>query len=83
MHRAQGVLTMGQLRILSEKDVRSVLDTSTALDLARRTLIDQTISYTRTTGLRQSDEQVLRADVLVTALTGKILRSGENPVHCL
>jgi ornithine cyclodeaminase/alanine dehydrogenase-like protein (mu-crystallin family) len=45
MHRAQGVLTMGQLRILSEKDVRSVLDTSTALDLARRTLIDQAAGH--------------------------------------
>ncbi len=32
---------MGQLRILSESDVRSVLDTSIALDLARRTLVDQ------------------------------------------
>jgi len=32
---------MGQFRILSEADVRAVLDTSTALDLARRTLIDQ------------------------------------------
>ena len=36
---------MGQLRILSEKDVRSVLDTSTALDLARRTLIDQAAGH--------------------------------------
>jgi len=32
---------MGQFRILSEADVRAVLDTATALDLARRTLIDQ------------------------------------------
>jgi ornithine cyclodeaminase/alanine dehydrogenase-like protein (mu-crystallin family) len=32
---------MGELRILSEADVRSVLDTTIALDLARRTLIDQ------------------------------------------
>ncbi|MBY0438304.1 MAG: hypothetical protein K2W80_08940 [Burkholderiales bacterium] len=32
---------MGQLRILAEADVRSVLDTTIALDLARRTLVDQ------------------------------------------
>jgi len=32
---------MGMLRILAERDVRAVLDTATALDIARRTLVDQ------------------------------------------
>jgi ornithine cyclodeaminase len=32
---------MGQLRILSEADVRAVLDTASALEIARRTLVDQ------------------------------------------
>ncbi len=32
---------MSELRILSEPDVRAVLDTATALDIARRTLADQ------------------------------------------
>ena len=41
LQRAQCILNMGHLRILSEADVRSVLDTTIALDLARRTLIDQ------------------------------------------
>ncbi len=36
---------MGHLRILSEADVRSVLDTTIALDLARRTLIDQAAGH--------------------------------------
>ena len=36
---------MGELRILSEPDVRSVLNTSIALDLARRTLVDQAAGH--------------------------------------
>lgn len=36
---------MGELRILSEADVRSVLDTTIALDLARRTLVDQAAGH--------------------------------------
>lgn len=36
---------MGELRILSEADVRSVLDTTIALDLARRTLVAQAAGH--------------------------------------
>jgi ornithine cyclodeaminase len=36
---------MGELRILSEADVRSELDTTIALDLARRTLVDQAAGH--------------------------------------
>ncbi|MFN7751434.1 MAG: hypothetical protein ACK5TE_04110 [Pseudomonadota bacterium] len=38
---------MGTLRILAERDVRAVLDTATALDIARRTLVDQAAGGSR------------------------------------